>query len=154
VSGELKTRPAKTEDLPLLREFEQGVIQAERPLSMNLKPDPIRYYNLERMLESPRYCLLVGEVDSEVVASGYGRLDESAAHYLYEYYVYLGFMYVLPAFRGRGLNAAMISALEQWGMAQGAGEARLDVYHLNESAIRAYEKAGFISVTREMRRTL
>jgi ribosomal protein S18 acetylase RimI-like enzyme len=154
MSDELLLRPATADDLPVLREFEQGVVQAERPLSLNLKPDPIRYYNLEHMLESGRYLLLVGEVDGAPVACGYARLDESAAHYVHGLNVYLGFMFVLPGFRGRGYNSRVMEALQRWGKEQGAGEARLDVYHLNESAIRSYEKAGFVSVLREMRKSL
>ena len=43
-------REAVLEDLPILKEFEQGVIQYERPFAPNLKKDPINYYDLEDLI--------------------------------------------------------------------------------------------------------
>lgn len=152
-------RPATSEDLPVLREFEQGVIKAERPLSLNLKPDPIHYYDLEHMLASDKFALLVGELDQQgigrqIVACGYARLDKSAAHFQSELNVYMGFMYVIPEQRGKGLSGQLMQALIEWGKEQGATEARLDVYASNEPAIRAYEKAGFKSMLLNMRKII
>ncbi len=68
--------------------------------------------------------------------------------------LYLGFMYVLPELRAQGISGRLLQALMDWGKENGAGEARLDVYSLNESAIRAYEKAGLQGLLLNMRRTL
>ena len=38
------TRKAILEDLPILYEFEQGIIAYERPYDVTLKSDPINYY--------------------------------------------------------------------------------------------------------------
>jgi GNAT superfamily N-acetyltransferase len=54
----------------------------------------------------------------------------------------MGFMYTDPRHRGKGVNA-VIEALKEWCRSQNITELRLDVYHDNPSAIRAYEKAGF-----------
>jgi len=43
-------RPAVHNDLQKLEEFEQGVIKAERPFDHTLNPDPIHYYNLEKLI--------------------------------------------------------------------------------------------------------
>jgi GNAT superfamily N-acetyltransferase len=51
-------------------------------------------------------------------------------------------MYTDPRHRGKGVNA-VIEALKEWCRSQNITELRLDVYHDNPSAIRAYEKAGF-----------
>jgi GNAT superfamily N-acetyltransferase len=48
-------------------------------------------------------------------------------------------MYTDPRHRGKGVNAVIIEALKN-GVVQNITELRLDVYHDNPSAIRAYEK--------------
>ena len=150
----VRIRPATAPDLPLLRRFEQGVIAAERPFSLNLKPDPIRYYDLEAMLDSARHQLLVAEIESQVRACGYARLDPSTDCYQHPLYVYLGFIYVVPEFRGRGISGQLLEALTAWGKARGAGEARLDVYLQNTAAINAYRKVGFSKLLTNMRKSL
>ena len=52
-------------------------------------------------------------------------------------------MFVDGAWRGKGVNKQILDGLKQWVKSQGIGELRLEVYQQNESAIRAYEKAGF-----------
>ena len=50
----LRPRSATLDDLPALKECEQGIIAAERPYDHTLKPDPISYYDLgERMFVHP-----------------------------------------------------------------------------------------------------
>jgi GNAT superfamily N-acetyltransferase len=49
-------------------------------------------------------------------------------------------MYTDPRHRGKGVNAVIIEALKEWCRSQNITELRLDVYHDNPSAIRAYEK--------------
>jgi ribosomal protein S18 acetylase RimI-like enzyme len=144
-------RKAQSSDLTVLRQFEQGVISAERPFDTTLKPDPINYYDLEFMLSASHIHLLVAEQDGELLGSGYARIED-AKHYLqHPQHAYLGFMYTVPAHRGKGINLAIITALKEWSKARGITEMRLDVYHRNEPAIRAYEKAGFVKHMIEMR---
>ncbi len=40
---------------PVLRRFEQGVIQAERPFDITLADDPIQYYDIEAMIIARTY---------------------------------------------------------------------------------------------------
>jgi RimJ/RimL family protein N-acetyltransferase len=61
----------------------------------------------------------------------------------HEKHAYLGFMYVLPEYRGKGLNQKIIDALKDWAALQNIKEFRLEVYYDNASAIKAYEKIGF-----------
>jgi GNAT superfamily N-acetyltransferase len=60
-------------------------------------------------------------------------------------------MYVEPAHRGKGVNKKIIEALKHWALSQNITELRLDVYYHSESAIRAYEKVGFIRHMVDMR---
>ncbi len=154
MNNSLKIRPATKSDISRLREFEQGVIAAEHPLSMNLKADPISYYDLESMLIEDNYEILVVFVDDKTVGCGYARLDESRDFFKHPLNVYLGFMYVVPEYRGQGISGRLMEALIAWGKEKGAGEARLDVYSQNESAVRAYEKAGFHGLMLHMRKSI
>jgi RimJ/RimL family protein N-acetyltransferase len=140
----ITTRSATLQDLDTLLAFEQGVIAAERPFDPTLKPDPINYYNIPEMIAAPHIELLVAEYNGRLIGSGYARI-ENARHYLqHPRHAYLGFMYVLPEYRGKGVNQKVIAALHRWSHSQGMTELRLDVYSDNHRAIRAYEKAGFI----------
>src|SRR5687767_8337366 len=108
----INIRPANTEDLPTLFEFEQGVIEAERPFDPTLKQDPIHYYDLQAMIDSDDVQLLVAEIDGLLVGSGYARIEKSKIHYKHPHYAYLGFMYVRPHYRGKGINKKIIEALQ------------------------------------------
>ncbi|MBE9462338.1 GNAT family N-acetyltransferase [Dyadobacter subterraneus] len=140
---QVKIRPATTSDLPTLLRFEQGVINAERPFDQLIKPDPVHYYDIKEMIRASHIELLVAEIDGQVVGSGYARI-EKAKHFLkHPLHAYLGFMYVDPLFRGKGINSKIIQRLKEWAISQNISELRLDVYEGNEPAIKAYEKVGF-----------
>jgi ribosomal protein S18 acetylase RimI-like enzyme len=147
----ITTRKATVNDLETLRQFEQGVINAERPFDPTLKKDPINYYDLEFMIDATHIELLVAELNGELVGSGYARI-ETAEHFLqHEQHAYLGFMYVEPEHRGKGINKIILEDLKKWAQSKNITELRLEVYFNNTSAIAAYEKAGFIKHMIEMR---
>jgi RimJ/RimL family protein N-acetyltransferase len=151
ITAGILIRPATTADLPTLLEFEQGVIKAERPMDPTIKEGPINYYNLPAMIASPDIQLLVAELDGSLIGSGYARI-ETGRHYLkHTHHAYIGFMYVDPAHRGKGVNQLIIDALRHWAHHRNLTELRLDVYTINEAAIRAYEKAGFTPHLLQMR---
>lgn len=144
-------RNATFDDLAVLLEFEQGVISAERPFDSTLKEDPIVYYDLRALILNEEASVVVAEINGKVVGSGYA-LIKPARHYLdHEYYSYLGFMFTLPDFRGKGINTKIIENLRQWSVSKGLKEIRLTVYDENHAAIRAYEKVGFKKHIIEMR---
>ncbi|WPV02711.1 GNAT family N-acetyltransferase [Mucilaginibacter sp. cycad4] len=145
-------RKATIEDLPVLLQFEQGIITAERPFDSTLKPGAISYYDLNGFITSAEVQVLVAEIDGEIAGSGYARIKKNPdTYYDFEKYAYLGFMYVLPAHRGKGVNQAIIEELKKWVADQGLVEIRLEVYNDNTGAIKAYEKVGFEKRMIEMR---
>ncbi|AWV98720.1 GNAT family N-acetyltransferase [Arcticibacterium luteifluviistationis] len=148
---EVKFRTATTDDLETLFEFEQGIIVAERPFNSTLKEGHINYYDLKAIIEADDSEVIVGTIDNKVVCSASVSIKEAKPYLKYEKYAYLGFMFVKPAFRGRGLNKGIIAELKNWAKAKGLSEARLTVYTENEAAIKAYEKAGFEKLIVEMR---
>jgi ribosomal protein S18 acetylase RimI-like enzyme len=136
-------RTAKHEELQMLFEFEQGVIAAERPFDPTLRPGHINYYDLKVMLDDPQVEVMVAVSGDEIVGSGYARIEDAKKYLQHEKHAYLGFMYVKPDFRGKGVNQKIIQGLHKWAASQGITEIRLDVYADNVPAIKAYEKVGF-----------
>ena len=151
---EIKIRKASLTDLEQLLAFEQELIKIERPFDPTIKPDPINYYDLKGMLTAPHVEVVIAEVNSKIIASGYARIDRSKPFLKHEHHAYLGFMYVLPDYRGKGLNKKIIDALKIWAATQNINELRLEVYYDNVSAIKAYEKIGFSRYSLEMRYNL
>lgn len=144
-------RKAGFKDLNVLLRFEQGVIESERPSDSTLKTGLIHYYDLEEMINSSHIELLVAELNQELIGSGYARIENSKPYLKHKTHAYLGFMYVDPNHRGKGVNKKIIEALEQWAVSQNVTEMRLEVYNDNLTAIKAYEKAGFVKHMIEMR---
>ena len=139
----LKIREAVLKDLPVLLEFEQGIIQVERPFAPNLKEDPVIYYNLEDLIQRQDAQVLVATIEDKVIGSGYALIEHSKPYFKHDRHAYLGFMYVSPEFRGKGINGLITKRLIEWANSKDLTEIQLEVYAANESAIRAYEKVGF-----------
>ena len=147
----LMFRPATSKDLLILRQFEQGVIEAERPFNPTLKAEKVQYYDLEALLNNPEALLLVGEIEGEIITSGYVKILTAKPQFQFDKYAYMGFMYVLPQHRGKGVNKRLLDELIAWAKNKGIQEVRLDVYEENIPAVRAYEKKGFKKLLVEMR---
>jgi ribosomal protein S18 acetylase RimI-like enzyme len=149
--GGIRIRKALAIDLGQLLVFEQGVIKTERPFDPTLRPDPVNYYDLEAMLAAPNVELVVAEINNRIIGSGYARVDRSESFLKHTHHAYLGFMYVLPEYRGQGINKKIIDVLKNWAALQNITEFRLEVYYDNVSAVKAYEKIGFKKHMLEMR---
>ena len=148
---EIKIRKASLIDLGQLLVFEQDLIKTERPFDPTVKPDPVNYYDLKTMLSSPHIEVVVAEAGNKIIASGYARIDRSKPFLKHSTHAYLGFMYVLPEYRGQGINKRIIDSLKNWAASQNITEFSLEVYYDNVSAIKAYEKIGFSKYILEMR---
>jgi ribosomal protein S18 acetylase RimI-like enzyme len=103
------------------------------------------------MLTDPQIEMVVGEINDKVIASGYARIDQSKPYSKHSHHAYLGFMYVLPEYRGQGINKKIMDVLKAWAAGKNITEFRLNVYDENASAIKAYEKVGFSRYFLEMR---
>ncbi|PCE64687.1 GNAT family N-acetyltransferase [Sediminicola luteus] len=136
-------REATLNDLPTLLRFEQGIIEAERPMDPTIRNGQINYYDIAAMIDSPEHYVCVAELDGELVASAYANKRQPRPYLDHKQYAYLGFMFVDPNHRGKGINGKIMEALKKWCSANKLTELRLDVYSVNEAAIRAYVKAGF-----------
>ncbi len=148
---EINIRPAKAEEIAILRAFEKGIITAERPFDSTLKEGNIEYYDLLALINADDAEVVVAIVDNETFGSGYATILTAYPYLKHEYYAYLGFMYVKPEFRGNGINGMILNALLSWAKSKGITEARLEVYDDNKIAKNAYLKAGFVANLLEMR---
>jgi GNAT superfamily N-acetyltransferase len=148
---EIVIREASEKDLDVLYQFEQGAVEAERPFDSTLRAGLIHYYNLPELIHSPKAKLLVAELGGKIIGTGYARIDQSKEYLTHTHHAYLGFMYVVPELRGRGISKQIINELKNWVKTQHVVELRLEVYVENSSAIRAYEKLGFKKHMLEMR---
>ncbi|MES2372101.1 MAG: GNAT family N-acetyltransferase [Bacteroidota bacterium] len=148
----IEIREAASQDIITLLQFEQGLISAERPFDSTLGKGEIHYYDLEMMITAPHIQLLVAELDGELIASGYARIEDAKPYLEHKKHAYLGFMYTVPKHRGKGVNQKIIEALKEWSVSKGITELTLDVYCENAPAIRAYEKVGFVKYMISMRR--
>jgi len=149
--SDLIIRAAVQADLPILKEFEQGIIATERPFNDSLKSEYICYYDIGALIDSENSNVLVVEDEGVIVGSGYARIRESKAHLTHDFDAYLGFMYVAPTHRGQGINQLVIQSLISWGKSQGMQDFYLEAYAQNNSALRAYEKLGFKASLLEMK---
>lgn len=152
--NQLLIRKATRMDLSTLLQFEQGVINAERSFDSTLADASIHYYDITQMIEAPEVELLVAELNQEIVASGYARIEPAKPYLKHALHAYLGFMYVVPQHRGKGINKKIMEALQTWAASKNIMECRLDVYQQNQPAIQAYEKDGFIKHMICMRKSL
>ena len=136
-------REASLEDLPKLKEFEQSLIAFERPFATNLKKGAITYYDINDLIVRKNALFLVAEMEGVLVGSGYGLLKNAVPYKMPAKFTYLGFMYVIPSYRGKGIIGEIIERLIKWSQEKNIYEIQLDVYAENEWAIKAYEKKGF-----------
>jgi RimJ/RimL family protein N-acetyltransferase len=137
------TRKATLKDLAVLLHFEQGVIEAERPMDATLQEGKITYYDIPELITSEASEVYVVEINNTIVASGYAKIMNDRPYLKHSKQGYLGFMFVPKDHRGKGLNRLILDALLTWCKERGIFEVRLDVYDENASAVSAYLKAGF-----------
>ena len=144
-------RIANLDDLPILLEFEQRLIKAERPMDPSIKDGDISYYDISEMIKATNSEVFVVELDDEIVASGYAKIMDDRPYLKHAKQGYLGFMFVPEEHRGKGLNKLILNAMIDWCKTRNVFEIRLDVYDVNKTAIKAYKKSGFKNYLINMR---
>ncbi|KZS40877.1 hypothetical protein AWE51_24705 [Aquimarina aggregata] len=144
-------RPAKKEDLPILLDFEQKLIEAERPMDVTLKTEKISYYDIGAYIDTENTEVVVAEIDNTIVGSGYGQIRNRQDFFKQKQIGYIGFIYVKEEHRGKGVSQKVIQYLYDWFKTKNLDEVRLTVYEKNPRAIKAYEKVGFEKHLIEMR---
>jgi len=144
-------RQAKQQDLNTLLEFEQDLINSEKPFDPTFVPERFSYYDLKAMIDSEVAEVLVAELDGVLVGSGHARIRTGEPYNQFKEYAFFGFMYSSPDYRGKGINKLIMEGLFEWAKSRNLSEIRLQVYDENTPAIRAYEKVGFKKILTTMR---
>ncbi|MEW7279977.1 GNAT family N-acetyltransferase [Aquimarina sp. 2201CG1-2-11] len=147
-------RTATLKDLPVLLDFEQKIIETERPMDVTLKREKISYYDIKSYITADHTEVIVAEHEGKVIASGYGQIRNRKGYFIQKQLGYIGFIYLAPEYRGQGIVQNILEELSKWFTSKGIEEIRLTVYDKNPRAIRAYEKAGFERHIVEMRYNL
>jgi len=148
---EIKIRTANYNDLDTLLEFEQGVVDAEKPLDPFLGNGHLTYYNIPELINSKEIYFIVAVFNEELIGSGYVRIENSRHYHKNPQHGYIGFIYVKPAFRGKKISNKILESLKIWAKEKELKELRLDVYDNNLGAIIAYERFGFAKSLVNMR---
>ena len=149
--SKIHIRPAVLAELTTLQSFEQEIIRSERLYDDTIRPDPVSYYDLGALIESDEAEVVIAEYDKKIIATGYARIKKGKPEYKYEQYAYLGFICVLPEFRGQSIVSMVLDYLIAWSHSKNLWEIKLEVYVANEAAIKSYEKMGFKKNILEMR---
>jgi GNAT superfamily N-acetyltransferase len=149
--SEISIRDAEPKDLPVLLQFEQGIVKAERPFDPTLAEDPISYYDIKNLITNDNSKVIVAIIGEKIVGSGFAIILKASTYLAHEKYVNLHFMYTDPEYRGKGVNSLIIEELKKWAHSKDLFEIRLTVYQDNFPAIKAYEKVGFKKHIIEMR---
>lgn len=147
----IKLREATELDLTILIEFEQEIIKIERAFDNSLKDGEFHYYDFPNLIASPDAKILLAEIDSKIIGSGYAVIKDADSFLKHRSYAYIGLMYVVPSYRGRGINQQILQNLKDWIIEKQIKEIRLVVYDENLLAKNAYKKAGFKGHVLEMR---
>lgn len=150
----INIRTANLNDLDTLLEFEKGIMVFERTIDVTIKEGEAHYYDLAALVASPDAEVVVAEQGGELIGSGYAHIVDSKSYLKHQQHAHMGFMYVKPGHRGKGVNQMIMERLQEWALSKNITEFRLEVYHNNPSAIRAYEKVGFMPLLLEMRMEL
>jgi len=140
----IKIRKATLDDLDILLDFEQQLITVERPMDISLEQHKkINYYDINEFIKSNNAEVFVAVFNNEIVGSGYGLIKQNENHFAEKLHGHVGFMFVKKRYRGKGISKLLLNTIFDWFKTQNITEIRLQVYDINDSAIKAYEKAGF-----------
>jgi GNAT superfamily N-acetyltransferase len=137
--------------LPELLVFEQAVITAERQFNDEIKDDPVRYYDIAKLIVGTKSRVLVAQDGAQLIGTGHASLRKSDDQFNHDRHAYLGLMFVAPTHRGQGVIQQIMDGLLAWARGEGVKDFYLDVYADNMSALKAYERYGFTGNLLEMR---
>jgi len=99
----------------------------------------------ENILRDANSAVLVADVEGDVVGYLSVTLEDLHSRFWspHKSRAEIDQMGVLPAFQKQGIGRALMQAAEDWAKGRHATQIRLNVYHFNEPAQKAYAKNGY-----------
>lgn len=109
-----------------------------------------------KMMEDPEQDVLVAEENGQLLGFAmveYIKREETNSMYAVHeaHIVEIG---VDETSQGKGIGTALIQAVKDAAKVRGCRSVQLDVWEFNKSALRFYEKLGFVTLRRKMEQVL
>lgn len=120
-------------------------------------PGPARSRaSVQGIIDNPDAALFVAEADGDIVGLVDVRLHttQDIPILVARRYAVIDAIVVRRAFWGQGVGRHLMHRAETWARARGLGEVLLNVWEFNRRAIDFYERLGYETVSRRMRRVL
>jgi GNAT superfamily N-acetyltransferase len=138
---EYHIRPAGPGDAEVLVELILGLADYEK-LAHEAAPDPAALRAHLRDDARPRCEALLAEEAATRRAIGFALYFPNYSTFLTRWGLYLEDLYVLPAFRGRGVGLALLRRVAEIAVARGCRRLDWSVLDWNAPAIAFYRKLG------------
>ena len=134
----LDIRPARPEDLDRLVELLKVLFSIEEDFTFN---ETLQRLGLQMMLENGRGCILVAEVDGQVIGMCSGQLTISTAEgglalLVEDVVVHWGW-------QGQGIGRRLMEGIDAWARQQGASRLQLLADWNNTPALEFYNHLGW-----------
>jgi ribosomal protein S18 acetylase RimI-like enzyme len=155
----VRVRAARPDDFPTVLALFDALNRqhADALPDVARAPDPpnLTRAELAEMLASPNVLFAVAELDGDVVgfvdASRHQPSDPTDVD---APWCGINNLAVRADRRRRGVGTALVRAAEAWAGAKGLGDVRLQVYEFNAGARAFYERLGYATLARRMRKPI
>jgi GNAT superfamily N-acetyltransferase len=148
--ADVRVRVARAEDIPGLVASSAALFAEDagtRDPTMNVDwPHQHGHLRFTETIGDPDRLILVVDAGGEVVGHLTGVLNEGTA-YRPVTIATLASLYVRPAHRSGGVGADLVRAFRDWARDRGADRVAVTAYAANTSALRFYQREGFIPHT-------
>jgi ribosomal protein S18 acetylase RimI-like enzyme len=151
----LVIREAQASDLkPVSRILADGAELHHKALPcLHAPPDlPAIEQSISNIVQDEYDHVLVAELSGAIVGfvHFHVRIDEPPM--VARSYIFVSSLVVQGTYRRQGLGQALMEQVHRWAEERGIGEVQLGVYEFNTEAIEFYEKMGYKTISRRMRR--
>lgn len=153
-------RPARVADLAALVEvFAEGdTFHAQgQPDTFRVPDIPLRDTDsLAQVLAEVDAAIFVAEGEGDIIGAMRLQVRESQSlpHFVPRRYVEVSELVVLPTARRMGVGQALMAAAEEWARSKQLATLELLVWGFNDAALTLYEKLGYVTMARRMRKYL
>jgi len=145
-----KIRCATLEDAKLANSFLTKLIRDEKQYDKNINDNFIVNEMYENLITNQNNCLLVAEIDNELVGYLYGFIQDNGDSCI-EPIAYIDAMFIEEEERCNGIATALIQKFKCWVLDKKVRYIELKVCTNNSNAISLYKKNGFNDLKTIMR---